>query len=113
MADPMSAVQMDPEMKMRTSWVAGAALMGLPLVATAQADPADPSAVAATPVLQYQSAFSDYKPWQDIQLADWRAVNDTVRDAKPGGTTAQDAAPSRAAPAPQAPSGHPGHGAHK
>lgn len=70
-------------MKNKTSWVAAAALAGLPLVAAGRADPADPAASA--PALAYRSAFSDYKPWQEIQPADWRVVNDTVRDAKPGG----------------------------
>jgi hypothetical protein len=121
-----SAVQIDSEMKQKTSWVATAALMGLPLVALAQANPAAPG--AAAPALGYQSAFSDYKPWQDIKPIDWREVNDTVRDAKPSGghdghgaspalatpaSAAPAPAPSRAAPAPQVPSGHSGHGDHK
>ena len=46
-------------MKKKTSWVATAALMGLPLMVAAQANPADPG--AAAPALKYQSAFSDYK----------------------------------------------------
>ena len=126
-------------MKKKTSWVATAALMGLPLMALAQANPADPG--AAVPALGYQSAFADYKPWRDIKPADWRAVNDTVRDTKPSGghgghgatpasgspasatpapaagqqpAPAPTPAPSPAAPAPapQAPS-HSGHGGHK
>lgn len=76
-------------MKNKTSWVAVAALIGLPPMAAAQADPADPAAPA--PVLEYRSAFSDYKPWQEIEPADWRAVNDTVRDAKPGSPEGQGA----------------------
>ena len=59
-------------MKKKTSWVATAVLMGLPLMVAAQANPADPG--AAAPALKYQSAFSDYKLWQDIQAADWRIV---------------------------------------
>ena len=122
-------------MKKKTSWVAAAALMGLPLMAAAQADPADPGVPA--PALGYASAFSDYKPWQDLKPADWRAVNDTVRDAaaKSGGHAGHGAAPAsaptpqpsavpQAAPrpavpapaparAPQAPAGHQGHGGHK
>ena len=109
-------------MKKKTSWVATAVLMGLPLMVAAQANPADPG--AAAPALKYQSAFSDYKLWQDIQAADWRIVNDTVRDAKPDGAHAgHGAAPAVATPGqvaprpvpapPQAPAGHSGHGAHK
>jgi hypothetical protein len=126
-------------MKKKTSWVAVAALMGLPLMAAAQANPADSGAPA--PALGYQSAFSDYKPWQEIKPADWRAVNDTVRDAaaKGGGHGGHGASPAGApasapaaappaapqpaprpataspapAAAPQAPAGHQGHGGHK
>ena len=112
-------------MKKKTSRVALAILMGLPLVAAAQADPANPAGPAAP--LGYSSAFADYKPWQDIKPADWRAVNDTVRDAKPGSGHAghgaapaaapaspPQAAPRPAAPAPaQAPAGHQGHGGHQ
>lgn len=79
-------------MNKKISRVAAAALMGLPLMALAQADPADPAARA--PALAYQSAFADYKPWQEIQPADWRAVNDTVRDAKPAGAAGSGAAGS-------------------
>ena len=54
----------------------------LPLAALAQGSRADPAdASASAPALRYQSAFSDYKPWQDLKPADWRAVNDKVRDA--------------------------------
>ena len=114
-------------MKNRTSWVVTAALLGLPLIAAAQANPADPG--LAAPALGHQSDFSDYKPWQDIQATEWRTVNDTVRDAKPGGghaghgaapasTPPAPATPRQAVPrpvpaAPQAPAGHSGHGAHK
>lgn len=113
-------------MKKKSFWVATAALMGLPLMVAAQANPADPG--PAAPALGHQSAFSDYKPWQDIRPSDWRAVNDTVRDAKPGGehaghgaapanTPPATATPGQATPrapaAPQAPAGHSGHGAHK
>jgi hypothetical protein len=112
-------------MKKKTSWLTTAMVLGFPLAALAQANPTDPAA-AAHP-LRYQSAFSDYKPWQDIQAADWRAVNNTVRDAagKGDGHAGHGAAPAAApasvprpgtagsAPAPQAPAGHQGHGSHK
>ena len=120
-------------MKKKTSWLAAAMALGLPLAAAAQVNPADPAAPPQP--LGYQSAFSDYKPWQDIKPADWRAVNDTVRDAAAkggghGGHGVVPAAPSgpaaapqpaprpatpRPAPAaaPQAPAGHQGHGGHK
>jgi hypothetical protein len=77
----------------------------LPLLALAQAgrpDPADPKASA--PALRYQSAFADYKPWADTKPGDWRAVNDTVRDAAAKGAHAGHGAgaAASAAPAPNA-----------
>ena len=104
-------VQVTSEMKNQNAWVATAALLGLPLLAAAEAIPSDPRAPA--PALEYRSAFSDYLPWQDLKPADWRAVNDAVRDAKPGGGSpeGQGAAPAPAKPA-SAP-GHPHHGGHK
>jgi len=67
-----------------------------------------------------QSAFADYKPYQEIPAGDWRVLNDKVRDAG-GGSMAHDMAmpPSAAASAqgstapktaPKAPmKGHMGH----
>lgn len=92
----------------------------LPLLAFAQAgrpDPADPKAPA--PALRYQSAFADYKPWQDTPPGDWRAVNDVVRGAAAQGGShaghAMPASPPASAPTspPKAPP-HPtpGHGGH-
>jgi hypothetical protein len=90
----------------------------LPPLALAQAgrpDPADTKAPA--PALHYQSAFSDYKPWQDIKPGDWRVVNDNVRDAAAKGAgpampPTSPAAASAPAPHPSAPlpGGHHMHG---
>ena len=70
--------------------------LSLPLLALAQAsrlDPADPKTPA--PALRYPSAFTDYKPWQDSKPGDWRAVNDTIRDAAAkGGVHAGHALPA-------------------
>ena len=54
-------------------------LPSLAFAQTGRSDPAD--AQAAAPPLRYSSTFADYKPWRDIKSADWRAVNDRVRDA--------------------------------
>jgi hypothetical protein len=85
--------------------LAPAVALCLPLLALAQAgrpDLADPKTPA--PALRYQSAFADYKPWQDAKPGDWRAVNDTVRDAAAkGGAHAGHSMPAAApasAPAP-------------
>ena len=86
----------------------------LPRLALAQAgrpDPADTKAPA--PALHYQSAFSDYKPWQDIKPGDWRVVNDNVRDAgAKGGGHAMPSAPPAAASAPAAKPPAPMRGGH-
>lgn len=69
------------------SGLAPAVALCLPLLALAQSgqpDPADPKTPG--PALRYQSAFADYKPWQDSKPGDWRAVNDTVRDAAAKGS---------------------------
>jgi hypothetical protein len=64
---------------------AGALALGLPLLVGAQgvaAAAADAKAPAAS--LSYQSAFADYKPYQDVPPGDWKALNDTVRDSGDG-----------------------------
>lgn len=101
--------------------LAPAMALCMPLWAMAQANNADPSsAKAVAPPLRYQSAFSDYKPWQDVKPSDWRAVNETVRAAaSAGGGHAGHAvppsAPATPAPARSMPghSGHQMHGGHK
>lgn len=97
--------------------LARAVALCLPLLALAgQPDPADPKTPA--PVLRYQSAFVDYKPWQDSKPGDWRAVNDTVRDAAAQGGAhtghAMPAAAPASAPAPASRASNPTmpHGRH-
>ena len=101
----------------------------LPFSALAQAtrpDPADPK--TAAPALRYPSAFSDYRPWQDVKPGDWRALNDALRaQASGGGAHAGHAmpmamppaapavpasAPKAPAPAASAPGGHAHHHHH-
>lgn len=108
---------------MKTHLKTSAGVLALCLPALALAQSADPSAGGhPTPPLHYQSAFADYKPWQDIERADWRAVNDTVggASAASGGHAGHGTAPAPAtsAPATTAPSmrhhdGHPSHGGAK
>jgi hypothetical protein len=76
-----------------------AVAFGFPLAAAAQPNPADPAFV--TPALRYQSAFSDYKPWQEIQPSNWRALNDSLR-VTPDGHAAH-VKPPAGAPAPTRP----------
>ncbi len=91
--------------------------LSLPLAALAQPtriDPADPK--AAAPALRYLSAFADYKPWQDVQPGNWRALNDSLggpssSDAHAG--HAMQAAPAASAPQTTAPvAGQPSHAGH-
>ena len=69
---------------MKNNISAGAAVALACRACTAQAAQLTPPTLSARTALGYPSAFSDYKPWQDIKPADWRAVNDTVRDAPQG-----------------------------
>ncbi len=48
----------------------------------AQANPPENDIAAATASqLTYRSAFHDYRPYEDVPVADWRQVNNTVRHA--------------------------------
>ena len=59
--------------------MACAIAFAMPQFAAAQADPQTPGAATATSPLHLPSAFADYKPYEDVPLADWRQVNETVR----------------------------------
>lgn len=61
-----------------------AAPLCLPLLSGAQVPGAHPSdAGGGATSLRYRSAFEGYRPWQDVEPADWRALNDALRDGKP------------------------------
>lgn len=79
----------------------------LPLLALAQYARPDPGdSKAAAPALRYQSAFADYKPWQDPKPGDWRALNDALQGTVAGGGHAGHAMPPAASPkAASAPAG--------
>lgn len=63
-------------MKNKTPWVATALVLCVPYLAQAQTAPADTKSPSTAP--QYESAFTDYKPWKDISAGDWRAANEAV-----------------------------------
>lgn len=105
--------------------LAPALALSLPLIAGAQAVAEPRNAKAGTP-LRYQSAFADYKPYSDVDLGNWRALNDAVGAAalKQGGhaghgsaasptpaspTSAPSAAASSAKPGREAPPMHHSH----
>ncbi len=84
-------------------WVAGISACA-PMLALAQ--PGEPTRPTAQ--LKYISAFADYKPFQDLEPGNWRALNDTVgaAAAKPGAPSNQ---PSQTSPAATPKAGMPLH----
>jgi hypothetical protein len=106
--------------------MACAVAFAVPHVAAARANPPENrSAATTTSQLTYQSAFQDYRPYEDVPVADWRQVNDTVRDAgtkggghgnrsAPGTKASEGSAASKEEVAPRlAPArNHEGHGMH-
>jgi hypothetical protein len=103
-------------MKNTPSWLVTATCLALPLAAATQSSFAGPATPA--PSLQYESAFADYKPWQDIQPGDWRAMNEALGKGAAGqvGHGPAPAASTSAAPAAKPASPRqapvPGHDAH-
>jgi len=111
------------------------------MVAAAQATVPDPlDAGAAVPPVQYRSAFSDYRAYDESQRTDWREANRTVDEiarkigqgAAAAGASGKPAAPPAAMPSATPPTGgasaasgdaatsvgrhgggHSGHGAHR
>lgn len=73
------------------SYIAFAITTALAAGAAAQGQPDVPAAVnekAASAIPLYQSAFADYKGFQEPEIRSWRAANDQVRDA--GGVSGHD-----------------------
>jgi hypothetical protein len=71
-------------MKKFLTSVAGAAALGTPMLAFAQVSGTQPAtASASAPPLRYQSAYADYRPYQDVKSGDWKAMNDAA--GKSGG----------------------------
>lgn len=74
----------------------------------AAAPPNAREAQAAVPLVEYRSAFADYKPFADQELADWRKANEEVGAAgghaahKPG----QGPGQQTSKPEPGKPGGH-------
>jgi hypothetical protein len=100
-----------------------AGVFGMLPIAAAQPVATDSPQSART--LRYDSAFADYKPWQDLRPIEWRKVNDAVREAASQGgghaghgsasapATAASGSASSAKPATTQPEpAHSGHGHH-
>jgi len=73
--------------------MACAIAFAMPQLAAGPAAADLPAAATAASQLQFQSAFADYKAYEEALVADWRQVNDSVRQAAEDG------------------GGHAGHGA--
>ena len=119
-----AALQMIRKSMKTLQTMACAIAFAMPHVVAAQANPPEKDAAATTTSqLTYKSAFHDYRPYEDVPVADWRQVNDTVRAAAAeggghGSHGAQEpkgsegsAAPKEAAP-PAFGQQHMGHGMH-
>ena len=72
-------------------------------------DPAEPK--AGVPVRPYESAFKDYRPYVDPDIARWRDVNDEVGRLKGhmGHVPKQPGAAAKPGAKPPAQDGHGGH----
>ena len=77
--------------------------------AAARPDPADPKAAAT--VRPYESAFRDYRPYVDPDIARWRDVNDEVGKLKghAGHVPQQPGTAAKPGAKPPAQGGHGGH----
>ena len=62
-------------------WLGAGLSTFIPLTAGAQTSGRDPlDTRTATPPPVYESAFTDYKPYQDPEIISWKAANDVVRE---------------------------------
>jgi hypothetical protein len=89
-------------MKKQFQFGAAAFAVCMPLFAAAQSPRTHVDKGAApAPALRYTSAFTDYKPFQNLKPSDWRGLNETVgKSSGPGahGMGADMSIPSQAAP---------------
>ena len=118
------AVQTIRETMKTLQTMACAIAFAMPQLVAAQAASEKAAASTAASRLPYESAFADYKPYEDVPVADWREVNETVKKAaeKGGGhaghgsqepPAAEDKAPTASnAPLPAPREEHTGHTGH-
>jgi hypothetical protein len=70
-----------PQWPQTRSWTAACLSVLIPVTAWAQTADRDPlNTQTAVPLPVYQSAFSDYKPYQDPELIPWKTANEVVRE---------------------------------
>ena len=93
------------------SFVLAAAIVGSAAAQSgARPDPAEPKAAAPTPL--YESAFRDYRPYVDPEIARWRDVNGNVGRLN-GHVGHVSPAPGAAGKPAAKPPAQGSHGAHK
>lgn len=95
----------------RSFLILGVCLVHVAPVIAAEFQAADPA--APTPPVTYRSGFEGYKPFREEPVANWRGLNDEVRDvgghagifggAGHGGNAASKPAPQPIGPTPPAP----------
>lgn len=69
-----------PRLSMPT-WAVATIIFYIPLAVWAQSVDRDPLHAQTTPrEVTYDSAFTDYKPYQDPELMSWKTANDVVRE---------------------------------
>ncbi|MHB8915218.1 MAG: hypothetical protein ACYC4K_05345 [Thiobacillus sp.] len=62
-------------------WAIATISFFIPVAAAAQSADRNPLNTQTTaPPVTYQSAFTDYKPYQDPELMSWKTANDVVRE---------------------------------
>lgn len=105
-------------MKSVSTFFAALAALYTTAVPAQPARPAPLDSAAKSPPVQYRSAFENYQPFKEQEIANWRAANDEVREAAghkghaPGQGTGENAPPKPPAGQPQkapAAKGHEGH----
>ena len=90
------------------AWLAGSAVAQT----SARSDPADSKAIV--PARPYESAFKDYRPYVDPDVARWREANEAMgRLGGHVGHVPGSVPPRGAAPQPAKPPAHAGHGERK
>ena len=92
-------------MKNHVKTLASALVLGIPLWVAAQATGGQAEPSTPSRELRYESAFADYRPYQDVKPGDWKAVNAAV--GKP--PTGHNMGMSAPQTLPPTGSGHGGH----
>jgi hypothetical protein len=95
-----------------SAFVAAAAFAGAAVAGEPAARPKPADAKAAVPKLRYHSAFKEYRPHAESEIAGWREVNEEMaRLGGHAGHLRHEATGQRQSP--PKPAAQPRHGSHK